>query len=129
MNYRDWYTDIVDVYRTVDKADGNLTRKEREQVLFAVPCRLYYHYMNGSEIRMHREAAAVEGTHYLQCDNSVDIQPGDELVIYRGKGLGHDVAAIRAFAGEPQHFFEPFGAAMPGLAHQEIRLLQEERVK
>lgn len=127
MNYRDWYRDIVDVYRTVDKADGNLTRKEREQVLFTVPCRLYH--TTGQEIRMHREAASMEGTDWLQCDNSVDIQPGDELVIYRGKGLGYDVAPIRAFAGEPQHFFEPFGAVMPGLAHQEIRLSQEERVK
>lgn len=127
MNYRDWYTDIVDVYRTVDKADGNLTRKEREQVLFTVPCRLYH--TTGQEIQMHREAASVEGTDWLQCDNSVDIQPGDELVIYRGKGLGYDVAPIRAFAGEPQHFFEPSGAVMPGLAHQEIRLSQEERVK
>lgn len=34
-----------------------------------------------------------------------------------------------AYAANPNHFFEPFGAVIPGLAHQEIPLLQEERVK
>lgn len=66
---------------------------------------------------------------WLQCDNEVDIQAGDELIIHRGAVLGKSIPDIRAFASGPNHFFDPFGAIMPGLAHQEIRLLQQERVK
>ena len=39
-----------------------------------------------------------------------------------------EVPDIRAFAADPNLYYEPFGAVIPGLAHQEIRLLQEERV-
>ena len=65
----------------------------------------------------------------MQCGNQVDVRTGDELRMFRGKGLGETGVELRAFAGEPNHFFEPFGAVLPGLAHQEIPLLQEERVK
>lgn len=41
MNYLDWYTDAVDVYRVVPMLEGKLTRNERRQVLADVPCRLY----------------------------------------------------------------------------------------
>ena len=54
------------------------------------------------------------------------VRPGDELLIYRGRGLGQIHQPIRAFAGEPVYYHEPFGAVMPGLAHQEIVLLQKE---
>ena len=63
------------------------------------------------------------------CDTSVDIQPGDQLIIHRGAGLGKTTPAIRAFAADPNLYFEPFGAVIPGLAHMEVRLLQQERVK
>ena len=35
----------------------------------------------------------------------------------------------RYFADTPERYYEPFGAVMPGLAHQEITLLKQERVK
>ena len=59
----------------------------------------------------------------------VDIQPGDQLIIHRGAVLGRTAPDIRAFAADPNYYFEPFGAIMPGLAHQEIRLLQQEIAK
>ena len=127
MNFSDWYTDTVDVWREVPTLDGNLTRNERQQMSAGTPCRLYQRNM--SDITMRQTAAEIKQSDFLQCDNSVDIRAGDELLIHRGAGLGKEVAAIRAFAGDPNYFFEPFGAIIPGLAHQEIRLLQQERVK
>lgn len=62
------------------------------------------------------------------CDTAVDIQAGDQLIIHRGPGLA-TTPDIRAFAADPNLYFEPFGAVIPGLAHQEVRLLQQEIVK
>ncbi len=127
MNFRDWYTDTMDIYRVEPVQDGALTRHERRQVATGIVCRMY-HTTPGT-IRMTQTAADVKQEDWVQCDNAVDVQPGDELILHRGAGLGHNTPPIRAFAGEPNYFFEPFGAVMPGLAHQEIKLLQEERVK
>ncbi len=127
MNFRDWYTDTVDIWRVSEIKDGALTRHERKQIATGIPCRVYQ--MGDGRIQMEPTAARVEQGHWLQCDNTVDIEAGDELLIHRGAGLGKEVKQIRAFASEPNHYFEPFGAVLPGLAHQEIRLLQEERVR
>ena len=54
---------------------------------------------------------------------------GDELVIHRGAKLGYTAPDERYFADTPERYYEPFGAVMPGLAHQEITLLKQERVK
>ena len=126
MNWADWYTDTVDVYRDVAYLDGNLTRHRREQVLEAVPCRVYRD--NDKTINMTQQAANINQDSKLACDTSIDIRAGDELIVHRGAKLGKTVPATRAFAGEPHYQFEPFGAVIPGLAHQEIRLLEEERV-
>lgn len=127
MNFRDWYTDRMDVYRVVPVADGALTRHAREKIASDIPCRVYQ--VSGADLRMDQTAASVGQKDWVQCDNAVDVQAGDELHIRRGAGLGRQVAELRAFAADPNHFFEPFGAVIPGLAHQEIPLLQEERVK
>ena len=126
MDFRAWYTDTADVYRVVDVKDGNLTRHERRQVLSGVPCRVYEDHDRA--IQMSRTAASVKQESMLACENSADIRAGDELIIHRGGGLGKPGFGIRAFAGDPHYYFEPFGAVIPGLAHQEIRLLQEARV-
>lgn len=127
MNYNDWYTDLADVFRVMDIKDGNLTRHERTQVLSGIPCRVYR--SDAKAMTPNLAAADYKQTSKLACDNSVDIQPGDELKIDRGGRLGKTVALIRAFAGDPTYYFEPFGAIMPGLAHQEIVLLQEKRIQ
>ena len=127
MNFRDWYTDTMDIWRIVPDMVGGLTRQERVQVQEAVPCRLYH--TGGGGIHMEQTAASLKQEDWVQCDNSVDVRPGDELILHRGAGLGYDIPDIRAFAGEPNHYFEPFGAILPGIAHQEIKLMQEDRVK
>lgn len=127
MNFRDWYTDRMDVYRVRAVRDGALIRHEREQAAADIPCRVYQ--TAGSALELNQTAAGVRQKDWVQCDNAVDVQAGDELWIFRGKGLGKTVQELRAFASEPSRFFEPFGAVVPGLAHQEIPLLQEERVK
>ena len=59
----------------------------------------------------------------------MDIRAGDELLIHRGAVLGKSRQTMRAFAGDPVYFYEPFGAVLPGLAHQEVGLLQKEYLK
>lgn len=123
MNWTDWYTDTVDIYRVTAATQNNLTTHTRGLVRQGVSCRVYQN--SPKVINMTQTAANTNDDSMLACDNSVDIRAGDELIIHRG-GLPH---AIRAFAGEPHYYTEPFGAVMPGLAHQQIKLLNQERVK
>lgn len=126
MNWQDWYTDTMTIYRVQEVMDGNLTRHERVQVSENIPCRIYQ--SDNRPINMAETAANLKESDHLACDVSVDVRAGDELVITRGGRLGKPGPVIRAFAGEPNLYYEPFGAIIPGLAHQEIRLLQQERV-
>lgn len=126
MNWTDWYTDTMDVWRNVPVKDGNLTRQERQQVLMGIPCRIYQ--SDNKPINMSQTASSVSQNDHLACDVSVDIHAGDELIITRGGKLGRQGPTIRAFASDPNLYYEPFGAIMPGLAHQEIRLMEQERV-
>lgn len=126
MNWTDWYTDLCDVWRVVQTKDGALTKNERAQILTGIPCRVYE--SDRRALRLTQTAADVSQEHRLACGLPVDIRAGDELVITRGGRLGKEGPKIRAFAGEPGLYYEPFGAILPGLGHQEIRLLQETRV-
>lgn len=126
MNWTDWYTDTMDVWRNVPVQDGNLTRQERQKVLTGVPCRVYQ--SDNKPISMSQTASSVSQNDHLACDISVDIRAGDELIITRGGKLGRPGPTIRAFASDPNLYYEPFGAILPGLAHQETRLMEQERV-
>lgn len=127
MNWNDWYTDLMDVYRVQEVKDGSLTRHERAQVLAGVPCRVY---RSGSRpINMTQTAANIKQEDKLACDVSVDVRAGDELRITRGGRLGKPGPVVRAFASDPNLYYEPFGAVSLGLSHQEIPLLHQERVK
>lgn len=124
MNWNDWYTDTVDVFRSVPVKTGSLTRMERRQVLSDIPCRIY---RKGSKAPdMTQTASSIQQTSFLACGTEAEFHTGDELLIHRGARLGHRLPDVRAFAGEPNFYFEPFGAVMPGLAHQELALLQQE---
>lgn len=127
MNWADWYTDTVDIYRVTDVADGALTRHERQLVAEGVPCRIYR--SGDNPIRMSQQAASIQQTDKLACGLDADIRDGDELIITRGAKLGKPGPVTRAFAADPVYYYEPFGAVIPGLDHQEIPLRQEERVK
>lgn len=127
MQWKDWYTDLMDIYRVTEVQDGALTRHERQQVAADIPCRIYQ--SDSKALSVTQTAASIQQQDKLACDVSVDVRAGDELLIHRGKRIGKPGPEIRAFAGDPTLYYEPFGAIIPGLAHQEIRLLQEERVK
>lgn len=127
MNFTDWYTDTVDVYRIQNQTTNNLTTQQRVPVSTGTPCRIYQ--SDNQPVNMQQDAAYIKQADRLMCDPSVDIQPGDQLIIHRGAVLGQTMPDIRAFAADPNYYFEPFGAVVPGLAHQEIRLLQQELVK
>lgn len=126
MNWQDWYTDLMDIYRVQATQDGTLTRHERVQVSAGVPCRIYQ--SDNKPIRMSQTASSVSQNDHLACGISVDIRAGDELIITRGGRLGRPGPTIRAFASDPNLYYEPFGAILPGLAHQEVRLMEQERV-
>lgn len=126
MNFSDWYTDTVDIWRVTPTTTNGLTTNTREQIYTGIPCRIYQ--SDNQPVNMDQSAAHVKQADRLMCDTSVDIRAGDQLIIHRGAGLGKTAPDIRAFAADPNLYFEPFGAVLPGLAHQEIRLLQQERV-
>lgn len=127
MSFSDWYTDTVDVYRVKNLTANNLTTQQRVPISAGTRCRIYQ--SDNQPINMQLGAAYIKQADRLMCDASVDIQPGDELIIHRGAVLGREAPPIRAYAADPNLYYEPFGAVMPGLAHQEIRLLQQEIVK
>lgn len=124
MNYSDWYTDEMDIYRNVP-TDDVLTRLEPKLMHEKIPCRIYS--SDKQALKMKQTAADYSQTDSLMCGINTDIAAGDKLIIRRGGRLGQNVAAIRAFAGKPNYFYEPFGAVMPGLAHIEVKLLEQER--
>ena len=128
MDWTGWYTDTVDVYRTVQTASGALSKQIRKQVGGDIACRIYED--SAKPPAMTGQAAEIRQNSKLACANEVDIRSGDELIIHRGGALGRGSVTcdMRAFAGEPHYHFEPFGAVLPGLAHQEIVLLQQERI-
>lgn len=128
MNWTDWYTDKADIYRVKATLDGSLTRNTRELVVSGVPCRIYRPSKHAPAMKQTAATAESQGGDMMACDVSVDICAGDELCITRGAMLGKDKPAIRAFAGEPVLYYEPFGAVIPNLAHQEIALLQQEHI-
>lgn len=126
MNFSDWYTDVMDIYRTVPTTAEGLTSNGRQRVAAGVPCRVYR--SNDKPLDMRQDAARYSQTEKLMCENAVDVRAGDELLIRRGGRLGRAGETTRAFAGDPTKYFEPFGAVVPGLAHQEVTLLRQERV-
>ena len=126
MNFADWYTDTVDIWRVVATTENSLTTQTLTELYTSVPCRVYQ--SDSKPIHMEQTAAHIQQEDRLMCDTSVDIQPGDQLIIHRGAGLGKTVSDIRAFAADPNLYFEPFGSVVPGLSHMEVRLLQKERV-
>ena len=77
---------------------------------------------------MRQTSAEIHQEDSLACGLDVDIRTGDELIIHRGARIGRNFANIRAFAADPNDYPEPVGNIMGGLAHQEIYLLQQERV-
>lgn len=127
MNFADWYTDTVDIWRVQATTTNSLTSNALVELYSGIPCRIYQ--SDSQPINMEQTAAHVKQADRLMCDTSVDIQAGDQLIIHRGAGLGKTYPSIRAFAADPNLYFEPFGAVIPGLAHQEVRLLQQEVVK
>lgn len=126
MNFADWYTDLVDVYRVVSTTTKHLTKNTRQLIYSDIPCRIYQD--SSVSPGMTQDAAHIKQDSMLALSNEWDIHAGDELIVSRGGKLGYTQYKSRAFAGDPHHHFEPFGAVMPQLDHQEIKMLQEERI-
>ena len=127
MNWNDWYTDTMDIFRNVPATISSLTRMKHKQIYAGIPCRVYTAQLKGPA--MSQTAASVSQTDVLACALDADVWPGDELIIHRGARLGESFQESRYFAGEPVLYPEPFGAVLPGLAHREIPLLKQELVK
>lgn len=126
MNFYDWYTDSMDIYRVVQDTTGAVVRNTRTKVYSGIPCRIYMDSNPAPD--MQRQAADFSNQMKIACRNDVDIRAGDELIITRGGRIGHHDEQSRAFAGEPHKYYEPFGAVAPQLEHQEISLHQMERI-
>jgi hypothetical protein len=123
-----WYTDLLTVYRGVDGTDGSVDVRGYGMVCADIPCRVYQPSARGLKMTPGTPEYAPEDK--LACGVGVDIQAGDRLMVTRGGGLdGGGAAAAEYFAGNPVLYFEPFGGAIPGLAHQEITLSGAKRAK
>lgn len=123
-----WYTDIMDVYRVLEREIDGVTRQQREQIAQGVPCRVYSSQVNNLTPR--ETAATVRASEKLACAVDVDIMAGDELLVTRGGNLKgrlyeRTVQRVRYIAGEPQDFFDPVGGALTTLEHKEVGLLRE----
>ena len=119
-----FYTDSMEIYRNVDKSDGNVGKSKRERIGGVIPCRVYSAKRGGP--RMGNAAATTSSVDKVSCDLSVDIKAGDELHITRGGMLGMNNEPERYFADRPHPYFDPVGGALSGLEHQEIALLTDE---
>ena len=74
MNWTDWYTDLVDIYRVESKTVGALTKQERVRVAADIPCRIYRSPAHSPKFSS--PAAYSEEEDKLACDNQVDVQAG-----------------------------------------------------
>ena len=126
MNFGDWYTDSMDIWRIEDYTDGGLTISKRVQVGSEIPCRIYQ--TGDTPPSMKRQAAETTTVMKIACNNGTDVRSGDEIYVTRGKLLGHSTDKIRCFAGDIHPFYEPYGAVAPQLEHTEITCEQLERL-
>lgn len=124
---KNWYTDLVTIWRNESYKEGNTTKQRRKLIKENVPCRVYRN--SNPSVAMKDTAAQVTRADMMAIDVDEDIQTGDELLVIRGGGLGKTNEAKRYFAGEPAEYYEPFGGAMPDLQHKQIALSGESRVK
>lgn len=122
-NFKNWYTDLVDIYRVASTEDRGLTTQSRTAVLTAVPCRMFRSGVNSPS--MTATAARVTDEDKLALDIDVDVRAGDELLITRGGAIGHVGDKIRCFAGRPHKYYDPVARLNTGLTHQEVGLLEQ----
>ena len=125
---KNWYSDLLSVYRVMDVTEDGLTVQKRVQIAGGVPCRVYNSQPANLSIR--ETAAVVRATEKLACAVDVDIKAGDELLVTRGGNLKGRLfersrQQVRYLAGEPQDFFDPVGRTLTTLEHKEVGLLRE----
>lgn len=123
---RDWYTDLVDIYRESDYLLGNLLKQAYLPIAKNVPGRVFRN--SQTKILMQNTASETHPKDMLAVDPKVDIQPGDKLLVRRGARLGSGQPFQVYYAGDPALYYEPFGQAMPNLRHQEIPISATRRV-
>lgn len=121
MNYSDWYTDSMDIYRTMKTVVGGITKQVLPPVptYSGIPCRIYQSKL--PPITMKLPAAYVQSDNKLMCDISADIRKGDVLMVKRNKTV------TKYFVGDIQDYTEPFGSVLPGLSHKEASIYMEVR--
>ncbi|GLB31003.1 hypothetical protein LAD12857_29260 [Lacrimispora amygdalina] len=126
-NFENWYTDSMSISRNVPYKVGNVDKKKREELYKDIPCRIYNTKRNGPSWK--EAAATATATDKVACDVSVDLKPGDMLMIVRGGCLGSNRDPERYFAGKPQPYYDPVGGVLSGLEHQEAVLSMDEVIK
>lgn len=124
--FTDWYTDTVDVYRTVRVSDGTIDRQERKLVGEGICCRVYSPRNDGPSIT--ENAARSRSQEKMAVDLETDIRAGDELYIVRGGALGCTNQPERYIAGDPVSYYDPVGGALTGLEHMEVGLLKDNLI-
>lgn len=124
---KNWYTDLVTVWRTESYKEGNTTKQRRVLVKENIPCRVYRN--SNPSVTMKDTASQVTRADMMAVGVNEDIKTGDELLVIRGGNIGKASEPRRYFAGEPVDYYEPFGGAVPDLQHKQIALSGESRTK
>lgn len=122
-----WYTDLFNVYRTSIKNKFGVVENS-ERVLIASGCRGRIYRKSSPSLNNNPQAAELSIDEQLMCDIDIDIQAGDELIIWRGYYIGKSQLEGQTYiAGKPADYFVPFGGVSPDVEHKQVPLQNTER--
>jgi hypothetical protein len=109
-----WFTDRVDVYRTVEKSDGVLSTRQWKLIYEGIPCRRYTKGAQGLQLTDNTGQILESGR--LMVEKDVDIVPGDQLVLHS------DGIDTMFYAGTVNNYYIPYHGRKPPLDHKEVDL-------
>lgn len=125
--FNNWYTDNMDIYRQTDVQVGSLTKPgPLALVASKVPCRIYR--TNNPQMVATPTSSEYKTNDMIACAVTVDVQPGDKLIVYRGGRNKPSLAQEEIYyAGNATDYFEPYGGVTPRLQHKQLPVGAEHR--
>lgn len=123
----DVYQDTFDVYRDVVTVENGITKHDRTLIVQGCVGRVYQNPT--SSINLEDTVAGIDRGNQLMCDIDVDIQTGDEIIVYRSSRIRETpIEVTKYIAGNPNRYCEPFGGYFADLEHLQVALYNAERV-
>lgn len=120
-----WYTDLADVYRSVDTVVNGFDENHYVLMRSEMPCRVFS--SSNPQTKMTTTYSSVQPTDKLACHTKEDIKAGDKIIVTRGARVGGS-GKTTYIAGEPTDYYEPYGGARPRIDHKEVPIGGERKV-